>query len=186
MKFLRRPMKTFLLRGLKASFLRVVRRKPFFLQRILFCVESALSLMRLFWPHTARASEAQKMLFLTGWPSVLPMRPISSVRRLSLPTSRKRLCVGSGRFMNGFVPGAALKLDLPLLPPHWKKRLQKAAGPMFGAEAKSSLSRVWRRLGKHLRKQVLLMSRTRRKKQSLSYPFLQLRKGGRCLPVQQA
>lgn len=38
--------------------------------------------------------------------------------------------------MNGFVPGAALKLDLPLLPPHWKKRLQKAAGPMFGAEAK--------------------------------------------------
>lgn len=69
---------------------------------------------------------------------------------------------------------------------HSKKRLPKAAGPMFGAEAKSFLLSVWKKLGKHLRKQVLLMSRTRRKMQSLSYPFLQLRKGGRCLPERQA
>ena len=186
MKFLRRPTKTFLLRGSKASFLRAVRRKPFFLRRTLFCVGSALSLMRLFWPHTARASEAQRMLFLTAWPSVLPMRPISSVRRLSLPTSRKRLCVGSGRFMNGFVHGAAHKPDLRLLPPHWKKHLQKAAGRMFGAETRSFFFRVWRKLGKHLHWQVLLTSRTRRKRPSLSYPFLLLRKGARCLPVQQA
>ncbi len=137
-------------------------------------------------PHTARASEAQRMLFLTAWPSVLPMRPISSVRRLSLPTSRKRLCVGSGRFMNGFVHGAAHKPDLRLLPPHWKKHLQKAAGRMFGAETRSFFFRVWRKLGKHLHWQVLLTSRTRRKRPSLSYPFLLLRKGARCLPVQQA
>lgn len=95
LRFLRRPMKTFLLRGSKVSFLRDVRRMPFFLRRILFCVGSALSLMRLFWPPTARASEAQRMLFWTAWPSVLPMRLISSVRRLNLPTSRKRLSVGS-------------------------------------------------------------------------------------------
>ena len=186
MKFLRRPMKTFLLRGSQASLLRVVRKKPFFLRRILFCVGSALSLMRLFWPRTVRANEAQRMLFLTGWPSVLPMRPISSARRLRRPTSRKRLCVASGRFMNGYVHGGVLKLDLLLLPPHWKKRLPKAAGPMSGAEAKSFLLSVWKKLGKHLRKQVLLMSRTRRKRRSLSYPFLQLRKGERCLPERQA
>ncbi len=102
------------------------------------------------------------------------------------PTSRKRLCVGLGRFMNGYVHGAVLKLDLLLLPLHWKKRLPKAAGPMSGAEAKSFLLSVWIKLGKHLRKQVLLMSRTRRKRQSLSYPFLQLRKGERCLPERQA
>lgn len=147
---------------------------------------SALSLMRLFWPRTVRANEAQRMLFLTGWPSVLPMRPISSARRLRRPTSRKRLCVASGRFMNGYVHGGVLKLDLLLLPPHWKKRLPKAAGPMSGAEAKSFLLSVWKKLGKHLRKQVLLMSRTRRKRRSLSYPFLQLRKGERCLPERQA
>ena len=57
---------------------------------------------------------------------------------------------------------------------------------MFGAEAKSFLLSVWRKLGKHLRKQVLLMSRTLRKRQSLSYPFLLLRKGERCLPAQPA
>ena len=186
MKFLRRPMKTFLLRGLKASFLRVVRRKPFFLRRILFCVESALSLMRLFWPHTARASKAQKMLFLTGWPSVLPMRPISSARRLRPPTSRKRLCVASGRFMNGYVHGAVLNTDLLLLPLHWTKRLPKAAGPMSGAETRSFLFSFWRKLGKHLRRQMQPTSRTQRKRQSLSYPFLQLRKGERCLPERQA
>lgn len=150
MKFLRRPMKTFLLRGSKASFLRVVRKKPFFLRRISFCVESALSLMRLFWPRTVQANEAQRMLFWTAWPSVLPMRQISSARRLNLPTSRKRLCVGSGRFMNGFVHGAAHKPDLLLLPPHWKKRLLKAPGLMSGAETRSSLCSVWRKLGKHL------------------------------------
>lgn len=38
--------------------------------------------------------------------------------------------------MNGYVHGAVLKLDLLLLPLHWKKRLPKAAGPMSGAEAK--------------------------------------------------
>ena len=160
------PMKTFLLRGSKASFLRVVRKKPFFLRRILFCVGSALSLMRLFWPPTARASEAQRMLFLTGWPSVLPMRPISSARRLRPPTSRKRLCVASGRFMNGYVHGAVLKPDLRLLPPHWKKRLRKAAGLMSGAETRSCLFSAWRTLGKHLRKRVQPTSRTRRKRPS--------------------
>ena len=67
------------------------------------------------------------------------MRLISSVRRLNLPTSRKRLSVGSERFMNGFVPGAVLKPDLLLLPLHWKKRLPKAAGPMSGAETRSFL-----------------------------------------------
>lgn len=166
MKFLRLPMKTFLLRGSKASFLRVVRKKPFFLRRILFCVGSALSLMRLFWPPTARASEAQRMLFWTAWPSVLPMRLISSVRRLNLPTSRKRLSVGSERFMNGFVPGAVLKPDLRLLPPHWKKRLRKAAGLMSGAETRSCLLSAWRTLGEHLRKRVQPTSRTRRKRPS--------------------
>jgi|GEM_PF-6591865 len=169
-----------------AQRLRVVRRKPFFLRRILFCVESALSLMRLFWPHTARASKAQKMLFLTGWPSVLPMRPISSARGLRPPTSRKRLCVASGRFMNGYVHGAVLKPDLLLLPLHWKKRLPKAAGPMSGAETRSFLFSFWRKLGKHLRRQMQPTSRTQRKRQSLSYPFLQLRKGERCLPERQA
>lgn len=155
-------MKTFLLRGSKASFLRDVRRKPFFLRRILFCVGSVLSLMRLFWPRTAQANEAQRMLFWTAWPSVLPMRAISSARRLNLPTSRKRLCVVSGRFMNGFVRGAALKPDLLLLPPHWKKRLRKAAGRTSGAETRSFFFRGWRKLEKHLRWQVLLTSRTRR------------------------
>lgn len=133
---------------------------------ILFCVGSALSLMRLFWPPTARASEAQRMLFWTAWPSVLPMRLISSVRRLNLPTSRKRLSVGSERFMNGFVPGAVLKPDLRLLPPHWKKRLRKAAGLMSGAETRSCLFSAWRTLGKHLRKRVQPTSRTRRKRPS--------------------
>ena len=55
--------------------------------------------------------------------------------------------------MNGYVHGAVLKLDLLLLPLHWKKRLPKAAGPMSGAEAKSFLLSVWIKLGKHLRKQ---------------------------------
>ena len=63
---------------------------------------------------------------------------------------------------------------------------QKAAGRMFGAETRSFFFRVWRKLGKHLHWQVLLTSRTRRKRPSLSYPFLLLRKGARCLPVQQA
>ena len=133
-----------------------------------------------------RANEAQRMLFLTGWPSVLPMRPISSARRLRPPTSRKRLCVASGRFMNGYVHGAVLKPDLLLLPLHWKKRLPKAAGPMSGAETRSFLFSFWRKLGKHLRRQMQATSRTQRKRQSLSYPFLQLRKGERCLPERQA
>lgn len=132
------------------------------------------------------ANEAQRMLFLTGWPSVLPMRPISSARRLRPPTSRKRLCVASGRFMNGYVHGAVLKPDLLLLPLHWKKRLPKAAGPMSGAETRSFLFSFWRKLGKHLRRQMQATSRTQRKRQSLSYPFLQLRKGERCLPERQA
>ena len=112
------------------------------------------------------AAEAQRMLFWTAWPSVLPMRLISSVRRLNLPTSRKRLSVGSERFMNGFVPGAVLKPDLRLLPPHWKKRLRKAAGLMSGAETRSCLFSAWRTLGKHLRKRVQPTSRTRRKRPS--------------------
>lgn len=56
----------------------------------------------------------------------------------------------SERFMNGFVPGAVLKPDLRLLPPHWKKRLRKAAGLMSGAETRSCLFSAWRTLGKHL------------------------------------
>lgn len=129
---------------------------------------------------------SSKDAFLDGWPSVLPMRPISSARRLRPPTSRKRLCVASGRFMNGYVHGAVLKPDLLLLPLHWKKRLPKAAGPMSGAETRSFLFSFWRRLGKHLRRQMQATSRTQRKRQSLSYPFLQLRKGERCLPERQA
>jgi len=88
--------------------------------------------------------------------------------------------------MNGYVHGAVLKPDLLLLPLHWKKRLPKAAGPMSGAETRSFLFSFWRKLGKHLRRQMQATSRTQRKRQSLSYPFLQLRKGQRCLPERQA
>lgn len=56
--------------------------------------------------------------------------------------------------MNGYVHGAVLKPDLLLLPLHWKKRLPKAAGPMSGAETRSFLFSFWRKLGKHLRRQM--------------------------------
>lgn len=53
-----------------------------------------------------------------------------------------------------YVHGAVLKPDLLLLPLHWKKRLPKAAGPMSGAETRSFLFSFWRKLGKHLRRQM--------------------------------
>ena len=53
-----------------------------------------------------------------------------------------------------------------------EEALAKGSRTHVWCRSKKLLLSVWKKLGKHLRKQVLLMSRTRRKRQSLSYPFL--------------